>query len=301
MFAGEVPRLFCFMDKKSDVTIREILIYMKDRLERVGIKDSAEDAYRLLCLVRDVSKSDLILKGDETLTEDERIRLFSLLQDRLRRIPMQHISGKADFYGREFKVNGNVLIPRQDTEILVEEVRKNLHGDETVLDMCTGSGCILIACDIGDKGDDKAFAKGIGSDISAKALAVAKENADMLGADNLEFVEGDLFENIDTTFDIIISNPPYIESLKIAELEPEVREFDPLEALDGGEDGLFFYRRIIKRAPAFLKKGGMIFLEIGYNQAKEVTGLLIGERFSDIEVIKDYGGNDRVVKAVFDI
>ena len=286
------------MESKDDLSVREVLIYMKEKLERAGVEDSGEDAYQLLCLVRNFSKSDLILKGDEMLTEEERVKLFALLQDRLRRIPLQHITGKAYFYGREFKVNGNVLIPRQDTEILVEEVIKHLKGEEHVLDMCTGSGCILIACDIGEKGKNKNFSSGVGSDISDKALALARENAKNLGADNLKFVKGDLFENIEGTFDIIVSNPPYIERGRIGELEPEVRDFDPLNALDGGEDGLDFYRRIIKRVPAFLKKGGMLFFEIGYDQAKAVTGLLLDEGFSEIEVIKDYGGNDRVVKSV---
>ena len=211
---------------------------------------------------------------------------------------MQHITGKAYFYGHEFKVNGNVLVPRPDTEILVEEVLKILTGNERVLDMCTGSGCILIACDLGE--DKKYhFKEGVGSDISEKALEIARENAVSLGAENLEFVSGDLFENVKGTFDIIVSNPPYIARGDIMELEPEVRDFDPLNALDGGEDGLVFYRRIAEAAPDYLKKDGTILFEIGYNQAKEVEEILREQGFSDINIIKDYGGNDRVVKAVY--
>ncbi len=282
----------------NELTIKQALEYMKDKLKKTGVRDYEEDAFLLLNCVRELSRSDLLLNCDDTLNEEDRIKLFYLLHDRLRRVPMQHITGKAYFYGHEFKVNGNVLVPRPDTEILVEEVLKILTGNERVLDMCTGSGCILIACDLGE--DKKYhFKEGVGADISEKALEIAKENAVSLGAENLEFVSGDLFENVKGTFDIIVSNPPYIARGDIMELEPEVRDFDPLNALDGGEDGLVFYRRIAEAAPDYLKKDGTILFEIGYNQAKEVEEILREQGFSDINIIKDYGGNDRVVKAVY--
>ena len=279
-------------------TIRSVITYMKDRLKRAGIRDYEEDAFLLLNCVREFSKSDILLNGDKTLDEQERVKLFYLLHDRLRRVPMQHITEKAYFYGMEFKVNGNVLIPRPDTEILVEEVLKNLMGDERVLDMCTGSGCILIACDKADSASGFNIRSGTGVDISVKALEVAKENAKKHGADNLEFIQGDLFENVRGEYDLIVSNPPYIPGRDIPDLDPEVRDFDPLCALDGGEDGLSFYRRIAEGAPDHLKKDGTIYLEIGYNQAEDVSKILEEKGFSDTEIIKDYGGNNRVVKAV---
>lgn len=281
----------------GEFTIKNILSDMKDKLKRAGVRDYEEDAFLLLNCVKNISKTDLLLNGEDVLEEQDRIKLFNLLHDRLRRIPLQHITGKAYFYGHEFKVNGNVLVPRPDTEILVEEALKVLTGNERVLDMCTGSGCILIACDLGE--DNKFhFKEGVGADISEKALNIARKNAENLGADNMKFVCGDLFENVSGTFDVILSNPPYIARADLAGLEPEVRDFDPLNALDGGEDGLVFYRRIAEKAPDFLKNNGYIFLEIGYNQAKDVEDILKENGFSDISIIKDYGGNDRVVKAL---
>lgn len=203
--------------------------------------------------------------------------------------------------GLTFIVNEHVLIPRQDTEVLVEEVMRYLHDGMRILDMCTGSGCILLSL-LRYSND----CTGVGIDISGDALRVARENAErILGVQAVEqsritLLQGDLFEALEKSdagnkFDIIVSNPPYIKTDVIDSLMPEVREHEPRLALDGREDGLFFYREIITRAGSFLAGGGMLFLEIGYDQGEEVRLLMEKAGYTDIEVIKDYAGLDRVV------
>lgn len=220
--------------------------------------------------------------------------------------------------GLEFAVDGHVLVPRQDTEVLVEEALRNLHDGMRILDMCTGSGCILIS--LLHYSND---CRGVGADISGEALAVARGNAERLlgasacawmrdgtevldgcGADfacaedrqgRISFIESDLFHGIEGRFDIIVSNPPYIRSGEIPGLMPEVREHEPVLALDGGEDGLDFYRRILEGCRAHLCGGGMLFLEIGYDQGEAVSGLLEEAGFLEVAVVKDYAGLDRVV------
>ena len=202
--------------------------------------------------------------------------------------------GTRDFFGLTFKVNEDVLIPEQETEILVEEVIKYSEG-KAVLDMCTGSGCIAIS--IALFGKPSAVSA---SDISINALEVAKENAKLLKANEVSFVRGDLFENITKKFDIIVSNPPYIETKVIDELMPEVRDYIPRLALDGDGDGLKFYKIISKEAVKYLNKNGRIFYEIGYNQSRAVTSILLENGFTDVRVIKDYSGLDRIVMAKLD-
>ena len=206
--------------------------------------------------------------------------------------------------GLTFLVNEDVLIPRQDTEILAETVLDILSRDEKLyrsekghirlLDMCTGSGCILLSilhyakCEV----------EGVGSDVSVQALAVAKQNAKSLEIP-AEFIESDLFENITGRFSMILSNPPYIRSSEIAELQDEVRLYDPIEALDGRADGLYFYRRIIAESPAYLEDGGYLLFEIGHDQAEDVTALMRQAGYGQIRVKKDLAGLDRVVCGVY--
>jgi release factor glutamine methyltransferase len=203
--------------------------------------------------------------------------------------------------GLEFKVNEHTLIPRQDTEILVEEAMRHIGDGMRILDMCTGSGCILLSL---LKYSNEC--EGIGVDISEDALVVARENAVRLGLD-ATFLQGDLFEPLkgfisektsDRLFDMIVSNPPYIETSVIPTLMPEVREHEPISALDGMEDGLYFYRKIVDNAKSYIRKGGYIFFEIGYNQAGAVSQLIIDAGFSEVSVIKDYAGLDRVVMGI---
>ena len=189
-----------------------------------------------------------------------------------------------------FKVNSNVLIPRQDTETLVEETLKVIEPQMEVLDLCTGSGCILLSIL-----KNAPTVHGTGSDVSKQALLVAKENAKL---HNLEadWVRGNLFDNVSGQFDVIVSNPPYIAQAEIPTLMPEVAQFEPMQALDGGVDGLDFYRSITEEAPQYLKENGYLFFEIGWDQGQEVQRLMREAGFSDVAVIKDLAGNDRVVK-----
>ena len=186
-----------------------------------------------------------------------------------------------------------MLIPRQDTEILVEEVLKNLHDGMEILDMCTGSGCILIS--LLRYSNDCA---GLGVDISGGALRVAEKNAQNIlsgFSGKVRFLESDLFENVEEMFDVIVSNPPYIPAGDMEGLMPEVRDYEPRIALDGGEDGLVFYRKILEGSRSHLKKGGMLFFEIGYDQGRAVSKMMRETGFLDVQVRKDYAGLDRVV------
>jgi release factor glutamine methyltransferase len=219
-----------------------------------------------------------------------------VIEKRALRIPLQHITGVQEFMGLEFKVNEHTLIPRQDTEILVEEAMRHMCDGMRLLDMCTGSGCILLSL---LKYSNEC--EGIGVDISENALVVARENALRLGLD-ATFLAGNLFEPVEGRglFDMIVSNPPYIETSVIPTLMPEVREHEPLNALDGSEDGLYFYREIVDKAINYLRKGGYLFFEIGYNQGKAVSKLMCDAGFCQINIIKDYAGLDRVVMGIVD-
>ena len=233
----------------------------------------------------------------DAMPKEQIDRLLQFAEERKRHIPLQYITGSQEFMGLECIVTPDVLIPRYDTERLVEEVIKVSAG-KSVLDLCTGSGCIALS--ILMLGRPVSVTA---SDISDKALRVAKKNYDRLFGDFSEtpatcgFVQSDMFKNIGGRFDIIVSNPPYIKPCDIKELMPEVRDFEPYSALDGGEDGLDFYRIIAKEAGEHFSGDGMLFLEIGYDQGDDVTKLLEECGYHDISVIKDYAGLDRVVKA----
>ncbi len=264
-------------------------------LTEAGLEEAALDARLLLEYVCGTNRNDLLVHGDREVTLDLQEQYFGFISRRQARIPLQHITGVQEFMGLEFNVNEHVLIPRQDTEILVEEVMKDEYDGSRILDMCTGSGCILISllhysnrCE------------GVGVDISAEALQVAQENAGRLLPEEKRpvFVESNLFEKVDGTFDIIVSNPPYIRTAVIETLMPEVKDHEPMQALDGLEDGLFFYRRIVKEAPAYLSKGGRLYFEIGHDQGAEVSALMAEAGFGQVRVVKDYAGLDRVVSGV---
>jgi release factor glutamine methyltransferase len=224
----------------------------------------------------------------------EKAQLYrELLTRRSRREPLAYILGEWDFMGLSFEVSKDVLIPEQDTENLIEEIMRESCDGERILDLCTGSGCILLSLLNYSNGTT-----GVGTDLSEKAIAVASRNAERLGlSDRTELRCGDLFGPIrpDERFDIIVSNPPYIRSGIIEQLAPEVSVHEPRMALDGGDDGLFFYRRIIPEAAGHLVTGGILFLEIGYDQADAVKSLMREAGYYDVRSIKDYGGNDRIV------
>lgn len=277
---------------------RDLYLYGVEKLNSVGIAEAKLDARLLLEEVCHTDRSDMILYPDREVDDVQHESYVNYIKKREQRIPLQQIIEKQEFMGLEFYVNEYVLIPRQDTEILVEEAMKNLHDGMRILDVCTGSGCILIS--LLHYSND---CQGVGIDISKEALRVARKNAEKLLPDEKEisFYQGDLFEALPDTekFDMIVSNPPYIRSDVIPTLEPEVAFHEPVIALDGKEDGLFFYRRIIEEAGKYLCRGGMLFFEIGYDQAEAVLGLMMDKGFIEVNTLKDYAGLDRVVYGTY--
>lgn len=266
----------------------------KEQLQKAGITDAELDARLLLEFICHTDRNALYAHGDQEI-EDEKMQDFlQLIEKRAVHIPLQHLTGEQNFMGLDFLVNEHVLIPRQDTEILVEEIMRDLHDGIRILDMCTGSGCILLS--LLHYSND---CVGVGVDVSEDALAVARQNADRLAEKQAVFIQSDLFEKVEGSFDLIVSNPPYIRSQEIAGLMPEVREHEPHLALDGKDDGLHFYREIIKGAMPHLKRGGQLFFEIGYDQGEAVQALLAANGYTEIAVVKDYAGLDRVVYGTF--
>lgn len=277
---------------------RDLYLYGVEKLNSAGIAEAKLDARLLLEEVCHTDRSDMILYPDREVDGTQHESYVNYIEKRKQRIPLQHIIGKQEFMGLEFYVNEHVLIPRQDTEILVEKAMKNLHDGMRILDVCTGSGCILIS--LLHYSND---CKGVGIDISEEALGVARKNAEKLLPDEKEisFYQGDLFEALPDMekFDMIVSNPPYIRSDVIPTLEPEVAFHEPVIALDGKEDGLFFYRRIIEEAGEYLCRGAMLFFEIGYDQAEAVLELMMDKGFIEVNTLKDYAGLDRVVYGTY--
>lgn len=266
----------------------------KEQLQKAGITDAELDARLLLEFICHTDRNALYAHGDQEI-EDEKMQDFlQLIEKRAVHIPLQHLTGEQNFMGLDFLVNEHVLIPRQDTEILVEEIMRDLHDGIRILDMCTGSGCILLS--LLHYSND---CSGVGVDVSEDALAVARQNADRLAEKQAVFIQSDLFEKVEGSFDLIVSNPPYIRSQEIAGLMPEVREHEPHLALDGKDDGLHFYRETIKGAMSHLKRGGQLFFEIGYDQGEAVQALLAANGYTEIAVVKDYAGLDRVVYGTF--
>ena len=270
---------------------KEVYSQGVELLQGAEVPEAALDARLLLEYVCGTNRNTLLVHGDREVSEEEVNRYKELLEVRAKRIPLQQILGVQEFMGLEFGVNEHVLIPRQDTEILVEEVLKNLHDGMRILDMCTGSGCILISL-LHFSND----CSGVGADISTEALKVARDNAEkLLSEKTAEFIHSNLFEKISGRFEIIVSNPPYIRPDVIKTLMPEVKEHEPMLALDGGADGLDFYREIVSTGKDYLTGGGMMFFEIGYDQGEDVKTLLEQAGFGDVNVVQDYAGLDRVV------
>ena len=315
------------------MTLRQLYEEGRDILKENGVPDAELDARLLLCEAFDMTMAEYLLEEERDLSGlYGQTALSAMAEDyanyialRGRRMPLQHILGETQFMGLPFAVNANVLIPRQDTETLVEKVLADFpQSDISILDMCTGSGCI--ASSLAVLGG---YREVVGADISMDALYVARENAMKLLHDagerssgqgffansfssgteqyqqQVRFVQTDLFSGLSEImgepgmeqFDVIVSNPPYIRTGDLTELEPEVRDFEPRLALDGSDDGLHFYRRIAREAGPYLKEGGRLYLEIGADEAEDVCGLLREAGFREIAVIQDLAGNDRVVTA----
>lgn len=299
-------------------TYREVYNEGVACLKEAGIDEAELDARLLLEFVCGTDRNVLLAHGDREVSAEEGERYRELVRRRAAHVPLQHLTGEQDFMGLPFLVNENVLVPRQDTEVLVEEVMKHLHDGMRILDMCTGSGCILLSLLHYSNG-----CEGVGVDLSGQALAVAGENYGRLLVRRPEmkarFLEGDLFgalglirepdgrtalygvkpdggtNGLQERFDVIVSNPPYIKTDVIDTLMPEVREHEPMMALNGGADGLVFYRKIAGEAGAYLNGGGMLFFEIGCEQAAAVRKIMEAAGFREIEAVKDFAGLDRVV------
>ena len=275
-----------------EVLVRDIIKKAQNTLEAAGVADSQVDSWLLAEFVFGITRVKYYANMQMTVDGRSAEKYNELVNQRAGHIPLQHIIGTQEFMGLTFKVNENVLIPRQDTELLVENVVDFLGNDErTVLDMCTGSGCIAVSIDRLSKNS-----KVTAVDISEKALEVAQENNRLNNA-NVTFIQSDLFTNVTGKYDIIVSNPPYIRTDEIPKLMEEVKSHEPVMALDGMEDGLYFYKKICNEASDYLNDNGKIFFEIGYDQGDDVSEILRQNRFCNIEVLKDLSGNDRVVIA----
>ncbi len=275
------------------MTYRELYDLGALKLQAADIEEYKLDARLLLEHVCGTDAGFLFAHGDSEVSADKESGYQEMIARRAKREPLQHITGKQCFMGLDFKVSPDVLIPRPDTEILVECALKELHDGMRVLDMCTGSGCILLS--LLKYSND---CEGVGADISERALKIASENAKDLGIE-ATFVQSDLFAAVVGRFDILVSNPPYISTCEIEELEPEVRDHDPFIALNGHENGLYFYERIIKECSGHLNRGAYVFFEIGPEQGRDVSGLLREAGFKEIEVFKDLAGLARVVCGLF--
>lgn len=258
-------------------------------LREHGIDDAVTDSWLLLAMACRIDRNFYYLHMQKELPGEQKEAYEAALKKRAEHIPLQHITGEQEFMGLPFLVNADVLIPRQDTEILVEEALKKAKPGMRVLDLCTGSGCIIVSLL-----KIRSHLLGVASDLSAAALCVAKKNAGRNGVSPV-FVQGDLFEPVKGTFDLIVSNPPYIPTAEIEKLMPEVREHEPLLALDGKEDGLVFYKRIIEEGYPYLKPGGFLMFEIGCDQGKEVSARMEQAGYQNVKTVKDLAGLDRVV------
>ena len=279
-------------------TYRELYEEGRRILEQAGLPDAALDARFLLEEVCGTNLQTLLVFPEKKVTEEEVNQYRAFIQRRKDREPTAMILGEWDFMGLTFRLNKSTLIPEQDTEVLVEtaleELKRRGLGEAPlrILDLCTGSGCILLSLL-----HELRNAGGLGTDLSEEALEAARENAVRLGLqERAAFRQGDLWEPVgDERFDLIVSNPPYVPTEVIPTLEPEVRCGEPYAALDGGEDGLVFYRRIMREAAGHLKPFGIIIVESGFDEAPQIAALMQDQELRGIRTVKDYGGLDRVV------
>ncbi len=293
--------------------LKELISIGAKQLRDAGVADAEIDAKELYCFMQNMDRTALMLRWQEVLQDNQCEAYFDLIERRASRVPLQHITGRQEFMGLPFEVNDKVLIPRQDTETMVEDALELLDkgtlrrqeytgglGKGTdVLDLCCGSGAIGISIAKLAKGAHVTC-----SDLSKEALEVAQRNARLNDCKSVKFTESDMFDAFcgrlgKKKFNLIISNPPYIPPSVIEGLEPEVREHEPMMALDGGEDGLDFYRIIAQQAPEHLKKGGVLMLEIGFDQKDAVKELLQETgRFEKIVGLTDLTGKDRIIVAI---
>lgn len=285
--------------------IQEILKKAREILEKHNIPTPQLDAEVLLCYILQKERIFLHMYPEKEISQEICQKFWDIVEKRKKRMPIQYIINTQQFMGLDFYVNEDVLIPRGDTEVLINEVieiynREKENKEVKILDIGTGSGAITIS-----------LAKYINMsnlysiDISNKALEVAKRNATTNEVENkIQFFLGSMFEplagkDLERSFDFIVSNPPYIPTNEVVGLEDQVKKFEPKLALDGGEDGLDFYRHIVESAPRFLKEGAWLMFEIGYNQAADLKDIMEKRGFREVLVIKDLSGLDRVVRGKF--
>ncbi len=277
------------------MTIRELIAKGEEKLTAAGIHDAANDARELLSFATGRDRTGLIMYINSEVANETSQRYYDLIAQRAARVPLQHLTGEQEFMGYRFKVTKDVLVPRMDTELLVMEASKRAVLGAKILDLCTGSGIIGIALKKICFGAEVTL-----TDVSEEALAIARENAEANKAE-VRIIKSDMFKGLDPKdkYTMIVSNPPYIPASEIEDLEPEVRDHDPMMALDGGDDGLDFYRIIAEQAPDYMKPGAWLLLEIGYDQGETVPDLIrkTGRFMDSIAVFKDLAGNDRVVAA----
>ena len=276
------------------MTYRALYDVGVQRLTQALDADAALDARRLLEHACGTDRHTLYAAPEREISEKEQALFFSLLERRKRREPTAYILGTCDFMGLSFFCDARALIPSPDTEFVTEEALTHLHDEMTFLDLCTGTGCIALSLAALTNGT-----RGVATDLSPDALALAEKNRAALGQERVRFLRCDLFPEEGGSFDLIVSNPPYIRTDVIDTLQPEVAVHEPRMALDGGADGLIFYRRILSGAPAYLNRGGWLVLETGYDQGDAVLALMKAAGFRHVEKLRDYGGNDRVVKGCY--
>lgn len=272
--------------------INELLEIGIEKLKTSQIKEPISIARRIMCFVLKKDKIYLVTNGNEEVEQSTKTEFLEAISKIQKHIPIQYITKKQEFMKMDFYVDENVLIPQPDTEIVVEEAIDIINRNKLskVLDMCTGSGILAISI---AKYTDASKITAV--DISEKALEVVEKNAISNDVDTkIKFIKSDMFKNISEKFDLIISNPPYIRTDVIKTLSEEVKN-EPILALDGGIKGLDFYNIIAENAKKYLNENGYLVLEIGYDQKTEVVNLLEAQEYSEIRVIKDMGGNDRVI------
>ncbi|NLZ80199.1 MAG: peptide chain release factor N(5)-glutamine methyltransferase [Clostridiales bacterium] len=268
--------------------LKDLFDFGIELLEKEDIENANLDAWYLLEAATGVSKALYFMNKEKMVTKEEEETYIKMLERRREHIPLQYIIGRTEFMGLTFKVNEHVLIPRQDTEVLVEETLKIAKDGMEILDMCTGSGCIIVSL-----AHFCSLKNAVGVDISKEALKIADENA-ILNKMKIKWIQSNLFESVDGKYEIIVSNPPYIKTEVIETLMPEVKNFEPRIALDGLEDGLYFYELIVKEARNYLKSAGRLLFEIGWDQGQLVEEIFKKYGYNNIKIIKDLAGLDRV-------
>jgi release factor glutamine methyltransferase len=275
-------------------TIEAVLKWAADDFRGRGIESPRLDAEVLLAHALGATRVQLVIDGKRPLLPEELARFRDLVKRRRAREPIAYIVGQREFYGRVFRVDARVLVPRPDTETLVEVALARTRAcsmSMRALDLCTGGGCVAITL-----GRERPTASVTAVDVSDGALAVARANAMRLGAYNVALLRGDLFEGLEgRTFDVVTANPPYVPSAEIAALAPDIREHEPRLALDGGADGLDLVRRIVEEAPRFLAARGVLAVEVGAGEAAATRALFEQRGFLAVETAKDYARIERVV------